>query len=98
MSSAAVGATAQGLLDNIRLVVKGESPAVEHVVIALLAAGHVLLEDAPGVGKTVLGRSLAKSIHSDFARVQGTPDLLPSDFNGFPKDSWAFRMISPRFP
>ena len=82
MTSAAVGAIAQGLLDNIRLVVKGDSPAVEHVVIALLAAGHVLLEDAPGVGKTVLGRSLAKSIHSNFARVQGTPDLLPSDLTG----------------
>lgn len=82
MSSATVGADAKSLLDNIRLVVKGDSPAIEHVLVALLAGGHILLEDAPGVGKTVLGRSLAKSIDSSFARVQGTPDLLPSDLTG----------------
>ena len=82
MSSAAVSSSAQALLDNIRLVVKGDSPAIEHVVLALLAGGHVLLEDAPGVGKTVLGRSLAKSLDCEFARVQGTPDLLPTDLTG----------------
>lgn len=82
MSTASVSNAALELLDNIRLVVKGDSQAIEHVVISLLAGGHVLLEDAPGVGKTVLGRSLAKSIDSDFARVQGTPDLLPSDLTG----------------
>lgn len=53
-----------------------------HSVLALLAGGHLLLEDAPGVGKTVLGRSLAKSLECDFARIQGTPDLLPSDLTG----------------
>lgn len=63
-------------------MVKGDSPAITHVVVSLLAGGHILLEDAPGVGKTVLGRSLAKSLHCDFARVQGTPDLLPSDLTG----------------
>ena len=74
--------SAKNLLDNIRLVVKGDSHAIEHIVIALLSGGHVLLEDAPGVGKTILGRSLAKSLDSNFARVQGTPDLLPSDLTG----------------
>lgn len=74
--------SAQNLLDNIRLVVKGESQAIEHIVLALLAGGHILLEDAPGVGKTILGKSLAKSLNCCFARVQGTPDLLPSDLTG----------------
>lgn len=82
MSSTSVAATASKLLDNIRLVIKGDSPAIEHVVLALLSGGHVLLEDAPGVGKTVLGRCLAKSLDCDFARVQGTPDLLPTDLTG----------------
>lgn len=63
-------------------MVKGDSPAVTHSVVSLLAGGHLLLEDSPGVGKTVLGRSLAKSLECEFARVQGTPDLLPSDLTG----------------
>ena len=66
----------------MRKVVRGDSPAINHVVIALLAGGHVLLEDAPGVGKTILGKSLARSLDCDFARIQGTPDLLPSDLTG----------------
>ncbi len=70
------------LVANIRKVIKGDTPAIEHAVIALLAEGHVLLEDAPGVGKTVLGRSLARSLDCQFARVQGTPDLLPTDLTG----------------
>lgn len=77
-----VGAGAQSLLENIKKVVRGDSPALEHAVIALLSGGHLLLEDAPGVGKTILGRSLARSLDCDFARVQGTPDLLPSDLTG----------------
>lgn len=82
MPSATLSNSAQNLLTNIRRVVKGDTPAIEHVVIALLAGGHVLLEDAPGVGKTILGKSLARSLNCDFARVQGTPDLLPSDLTG----------------
>ena len=70
------------LVANIRKVIKGDTPAIEHAVIALLAEGHILLEDAPGVGKTVLGRSLARSLDCEFARVQGTPDLLPTDLTG----------------
>lgn len=82
MSSAIANQRAKELLANIRTVVRGETPAVEQVVLTLLAAGHILLEDAPGVGKTILGRSLAKSLDCDFARIQGTPDLLPSDLTG----------------
>ena len=82
MSSATISTRVKSLLDNVRKVVRGDSPAIEHVVIALLSGGHILLEDAPGVGKTLLGRSLAKSLDCNFARVQGTPDLLPSDLTG----------------
>jgi len=77
-----LASAASRLLDNVRKVVRGDSPAINHVVIALLAGGHVLLEDAPGVGKTILGKSLARSLDCDFARIQGTPDLLPSDLTG----------------
>ncbi len=70
------------VVDNIETVLLGKRPVVETVVAALLARGHVLLEDVPGVGKTVLAKSLAKSLHTDFRRVQCTPDLLPSDVTG----------------
>jgi MoxR-like ATPase len=82
MPTTATEGKARELVTNIRQVIKGETPAIEHAVIALLAEGHLLLEDAPGVGKTVLGRSLARSLDCEFARVQGTPDLLPTDLTG----------------
>lgn len=82
MPPTATEGTALELVANIRKVIKGDTPAIEHAVIALLAEGHILLEDAPGVGKTVLGRSLARSLDCEFARVQGTPDLLPTDLTG----------------
>lgn len=70
------------LMDQIQSVVLGKSLAVKHVVVALLARGHVLLEDVPGVGKTLLTRAIASSVHCEFSRIQLTPDLLPSDILG----------------
>jgi len=70
------------LRDNIRTVFLGHSKAVDLLLIGLIARGHVLIEDVPGVGKTVLAKSLARSINCKFSRVQLTPDLLPSDVLG----------------
>jgi MoxR-like ATPase len=70
------------LRSNIRQVFLGHSRAVDLVLIGLLARGHVLIEDVPGVGKTVLARSLARSIDCKFSRIQLTPDLLPGDVLG----------------
>ena len=67
---------------NIERVIRGKPEAVERILIGLLAGGHVLVEDVPGVGKTTLARALAKSIRGTFRRIQFTPDLLPSDILG----------------
>ena len=69
---------------NIGLVIKGKPEAISLAIITLLARGHLLIEDAPGVGKTILAQSLAMSIHSAFQRIQFTSDLLPSDVLGVP--------------
>jgi MoxR-like ATPase len=67
---------------NIERVIQGKRSAVDLVVLCLLSEGHLLIEDVPGVGKTLLAKSLARSIHCGFQRVQFTPDLLPSDVTG----------------
>jgi len=69
--------------DNISRVIVGKERAVELLLAAVLAEGHVLLEDLPGLGKTLLAKSLAKSIGGVFKRIQFTPDLLPADITGF---------------
>jgi len=71
------------LTANIEQVIVGKRDTIRLVVAALLSRGHVLLEDRPGVGKTMLARTLARSISCEFKRVQCTPDLLPVDITGY---------------
>lgn len=73
---------ADDLVDAITTVVLGQRETVQHVVETLLAGGHLLLADVPGVGKTTLGRALAASVAAEFQRIQFTPDLLPADVTG----------------
>jgi MoxR-like ATPase len=70
------------LIENLEKVIVGKKDALELIVVALLCEGHVLIEDVPGVGKTMLARSLAKSLDCQFNRIQFTPDMLPSDITG----------------
>ena len=72
----------QRLQDNLGTVIVGKHEAIQLVLVALLSGGHALLEDVPGVGKTLLAKSLARSIDGQFHRIQCTPDLLPSDLTG----------------
>lgn len=71
------------IADNVETVVFGKRPTIELVLMAMVARGHVLIEDVPGVGKTSLVRALAKSVECGFSRIQFTPDVLPSDVTGF---------------
>lgn len=73
---------AERVFQNVEQVIIGKRKAVELVLVALLCRGHVLLEDVPGTGKTVLAKSIARSIGCSFKRIQFTPDLLPSDVTG----------------
>lgn len=75
-------ALVQRLLDNIAEVLIGKPEAIRMAVIALLAEGHLLIEDVPGIGKTLLAKALARSLDCAFRRIQFTPDLLPSDLIG----------------
>jgi len=70
------------LLDSLRSVIVGKEHVLELTIIGLLCQGHILIEDVPGVGKTVLARSLAKTLGVVFSRIQFTPDMLPSDVTG----------------
>ncbi len=72
----------KSIADNISHVIVGKQQSIELLLVALLADGHVLLEDIPGLGKTLIAKSLAKSIGGSFKRVQFTPDLLPGDVTG----------------
>ncbi|MGF1573328.1 MAG: AAA family ATPase [Sumerlaeia bacterium] len=72
----------QKLLENLGRVIVGKETVLHNLVSAFLAGGHVLMEDVPGTGKTILARTLAKSIQVQFSRIQFTPDLLPADVTG----------------
>jgi MoxR-like ATPase len=72
----------ENIIQNIEKVIVGKRNSVELAIISLLCQGHLLIEDVPGVGKTVLARSLAKSLGCFFSRIQFTPDMLPSDVTG----------------
>ncbi len=73
---------AQAALENVEKVIVGKRPVIEMVLTALLCEGHVLIEDAPGTGKTMLARAIAITTGLEFKRMQCTPDLLPSDMTG----------------
>jgi MoxR-like ATPase len=87
---------AQTITENVERVIVGKADVVETLIIALLCEGHVLLEDVPGVGKTMLARALAGTMGVDFRRLQCTPDLLPSDITGvsiFNQETRQFQFI-----
>ena len=89
-------ASLDALKAQLGRVILGKPEAIENITVCLLSGGHVLMEDVPGVGKTTLAKALARSLSSDFKRVQFTPDLLPTDILGSsvynPKDgSFAFK-------
>ncbi|MEB3299319.1 MAG: MoxR family ATPase [Candidatus Sericytochromatia bacterium] len=84
------------ILDALRPAVVGHDAALSHVVAALLAGGHILLEDVPGVGKTLIARTLAQVVGGEFKRVQSSPDLMPSDITGthvFQQGEGSFRFV-----
>ncbi|RQG96498.1 AAA family ATPase [Natrarchaeobius chitinivorans] len=82
LSVSSAASLCRDLEANVSRVIVGHDDVIEHVITAILGRGHVLLEDVPGVGKTMLARSIATSIDCSFRRVQFTPDLLPSDVTG----------------
>ncbi|WP_213586491.1 MoxR family ATPase [Paenibacillus sp. J2TS4] len=73
---------ADGIKDNVHQVIVGKEDVVDLLLVALISSGHVLLEDVPGTGKTLLAKAMAKSLGCSFKRIQFTPDLLPSDLSG----------------
>ena len=76
---AEIEAIANRIVENVENVIVGKRSAVQLTVLGLLCQGHILIEDVPGVGKTVLAKSLSKSVGCKFQRIQFTPDLLPAD-------------------
>ena len=91
-----VAALGQALLANLSSVVRGKPDALRLAATALLSGGHLLVEDVPGVAKTLLAKAMAQSVGGSFRRVQGTPDLLPSDLTGVSvyqptTGAWEFR-------
>jgi MoxR-like ATPase len=79
---AAASETAQRVIENVARVIHAPRALITRCVLAVLCEGHIILEDFPGVGKTMLAKSIARSLDCQFARIQATPDLLPSDITG----------------
>ena len=73
---------ARGIVENVSKVIVGKQPVIEQALAAVIAQGRLLIEDVPGVGKTILAKSISTSIGCSFKRIQLTPDLLPSDIVG----------------
>lgn len=82
MQLAEIKALCDRIHENINRVIVGKDEVIEHLLIAMVSSGHILLEDVPGTGKTMLAKAAAKSIDCQFKRIQFTPDLLPSDLTG----------------
>src|SRR5512137_2590700 len=82
MNPAEIQQFAQTVIDNVEKVIVGKREAIDLLMVALLCEGHVLIEDVPGVGKTMLARAMATSLGLSFKRLQCTPDLLPNDITG----------------
>ncbi len=82
MNVVEAGETCKRIVDQVKKVIVGKEPVLEKVMLAILANSHILFEDYPGLAKTLLARSFAMSMGSDFSRIQFTPDLLPSDITG----------------
>ncbi len=82
MSIQIIQAFREKMKNNIELVILGKSTVIERALMAMLCGGHILIEDIPGTGKTMLARSMAISLGSKFSRIQFTPDMLPSDVTG----------------
>src|SRR5947209_2419762 len=77
-----VQSLAEAIRNNIERVIIGKRDIIDLLLVALLSDGHVLIEDVPGIGKTMMAKSLARSLGATFQRIQGTPDLLPTDITG----------------
>ncbi|WP_168122632.1 MoxR family ATPase [Paenibacillus sp. HB172176] len=82
MSYESIARLAGDVKENVNKVIVGKEDIIDLLLIAFITSGHVLLEDVPGTGKTLLAKSFAQSLHLDFKRIQFTPDLLPSDLSG----------------